>query len=146
MEQKDLYLTRQTLQTDRTFGEITWEQKHLCWTLEDEDRGLHSQMTPEEIKEFKVYGKTAIPAGRYQLELLWSPHFKKQMVHLINVTGYSGVLLHGGNTEADSLGCPLCAFNKYEDQGRIQGSAEAKIFAIVKDQISKGIEMYITIN
>ena len=35
----------------------------LCWTLEDEDRGLRQDMPLAQIKARKVKGATAIPKG-----------------------------------------------------------------------------------
>lgn len=69
-------------------------------TLEDPDRHL-------EAGEVKVDGDTAIPRGRYQLTLTYSNRFRKIMPELLHVPGFSGVRIHGGNTEADTHGCIL---------------------------------------
>jgi hypothetical protein len=68
------------------------------------------------------------------------------MVHIIDVPGFSGVLIHGGTTEKSTLGCVLAAYNKDEAKGTIQGTAAEKIKAIVKEQTALGVEMFITIN
>ena len=57
-----------------THGRLsTDEGGFLCWTLEDTDRGLRQDMPLEEIKRRKVYGQTAIPAGRYPIQMRVSP-------------------------------------------------------------------------
>ena len=141
----EIQLNRQTLQPERTFGELLIG-KHFCWTLEDTDRGLYQDMTPEEIQQFKEYGKTAIPAGRYRITLVYSPKFKRLMPYVNNVTGFSGILLHGGTTEADTLGCPLIAYNKDEKAGKVWKSAEKDFTAIIADAEARGVECYITVN
>ena len=48
-----------------------------CNTLEDTDRGLIKDMQIEEIKNKKVYGKTAIPSGSYEcvyMQCVQEPH------------------------------------------------------------------------
>ena len=69
-------------------------------TLEDTDRQLESGGS-------KVDGDTAIPRGTYTLALTYSNRFRKIMPEILHVPGFCGVRIHGGNTEADTLGCPL---------------------------------------
>jgi hypothetical protein len=75
----------------------------------------------------KIPGKTAIPAGRYRLTVERSPRFSARagqdvfLPRLHDVPGFDGVLIHGGNTAEDSLGCILCGGHRPEP-GVIQGS------------------------
>lgn len=72
----------------------------VCVTCEDADRKL------EKNPNLKVYGKTAIPRGRYKLSIYNSPkHGEVVLVH--DVPGYDYVEIHGGNKAEDSLGCIL---------------------------------------
>jgi hypothetical protein len=96
----DLYLYRDTLAADFTLGELTVDGKHFGFTCEDTDRKL------EDGGE-KVYGKTAIPRGRYKVILSFSPHFDRITPEILDVPGFTGVRIHGGNTNADTFGCPL---------------------------------------
>lgn len=73
----------------------------FCFTLEDEMRELGPH------GEGKVFGATAIPAGTYEVVVTFSPKFKKQLPRLLNVPFFSGILMHSGNTDADTMGCIL---------------------------------------
>lgn len=106
----------------------------LCWTLEDEDRGLTSDMPIEKIKAVKVYGKTAIPKGRYKVELRVSPKFKDRpwckpfgglVPYILDVPGYDGVCMHVGTTPDDTDGCPLVGMVKGSKRGRLYDSTAA---------------------
>ena len=52
-----------------TIGKMYIDGQYLCDTVEDYDRGLKQSMTPQQIAVQKVYGKTAIPTGRYKVTL-----------------------------------------------------------------------------
>ena len=96
--------------------------KPFCDTLEDTDRGLEQAMPLDMIKRIKVKGETAIPTGTYELSMRHiSPKYSRKkafaftggvMPRLLNVPGYEGVLIHSGNTAADSEGCILVGENK----------------------------------
>lgn len=129
----------------------------LCWTLEDEDRGLTSAMPVEKIKAVKVYGKTAIPKGTYKVELAVSPslggksYAKKyggRFPLLQGVPGFSGVLIHPGNTAADTDGCILPGMLQGDKRGRIYDSQRA--YKDLMDfylwpAFERGDDIYITI-
>lgn len=93
-------------------GKLYINGEYFCDTLEDTDRGLDETMTEEEIAEKKIYGQTAIPIGMYRVILDYSPKFKKILPLLLDVKGYSGIRIHSGNTEKDTLGCILVGQNK----------------------------------
>lgn len=88
--------------------------------LEDADRGLTDDMSEEQIKKIKIYGKTAIPTGRYKVEVTYSPKFKRYLPILLNVKGFTGIRIHSGNTHEDTLGCLLVGFNK--EKGKVLNS------------------------
>lgn len=109
-----------------TIGTLYVDGVKFCDTLEDTDRGLDSSMSEANIKHFKVYGKTAIPTGTYKVSMCdVSPKFKSRswakkyggiVPRLVGVNGFSGVLVHPGNSEADTLGCILVGENKVKGQ------------------------------
>lgn len=83
-----------------TLGKMYLDGVLFCQTCEDEERHLDEGGN-------KVYGKTAIPKGRYALTLSFSHKFGKLLPEVLSVPGFSGVRIHGGNKAEDSLGCVL---------------------------------------
>lgn len=83
-----------------TPGELYIDNLRTCFTCEDEDRHLESGGA-------KIYGRTAIPRGAYPLEVSYSHHFQRELPAVLDVPGYSGIRIHGGNRAEDSLGCIL---------------------------------------
>ena len=83
-----------------TPGELYIDNLRTCFTCEDEDRHLESGGA-------KIYGRTAIPRGAYPLEVSYSHHFQRELPAVLDVHGYSGIRIHGGNRAEDSLGCIL---------------------------------------
>lgn len=92
-------------------GKLYINGKYFCDTLEDVDRGLHSAMTEEELKDCKIKGETAIPTGIYKVFITYSPKYKKNMPLISNVPGYSGIRIHSGNSAKDTEGCILVGKN-----------------------------------
>ena len=93
--------------TDKsTIGELYVGMEKVCYTLEDTvcQEGL------------KVYGRTAIPSGRYEVVLNYSNRFQKFLPLLLNVPNFEGVRLHCGNKPEDTSGCILVGKTKNEDQ------------------------------
>lgn len=117
----ELTLKRTARRQSYTIGRLTADGAYLCDTLEDADRGLTQDMDPDRIARLKVKGATAIPAGRYRLTLdVVSPRFKGRswarpyggrVPRLLGVPGFEGVLIHPGNTPADTDGCLLVGRN-----------------------------------
>lgn len=99
-----------------TIGHLYINGEYFSDTLEDVDRGLTNDMSEEQIKKIKVYGKTAIPKGTYKVEVTYSPKFKRYLPILLNVKGFSGIRIHSGNTHEDTLGCLLVGYNKVKGQ------------------------------
>lgn len=87
-------LARIQRDADVTIGKITANKVEM-WACEDAVR-------PE-----KIAGRTAIPAGRYEVRITFSPRFKRMLPLLIGVPGFDGVRIHPGNDADDTEGCIL---------------------------------------
>ena len=107
-----------------TIGKMYINGTYFCDTLEDTDRGLTQEMNLDIIDKTKVYGKTAIPTGRYRVDLTKSKKFGRVLPLLYNVKGFEGIRIHRGNTNEDTLGCILVGQNKAV--GKVINSAMAE--------------------
>ena len=117
---------------DYTIGRLYVDGVYFCDTLEDTDRGLTSAMLLGTIQRLKRPGKTAIPTGTYFVDMKTvSPRFKSRkwakayggrVPRLQGVRGFDGVLIHPGNTAADTDGCILVGKNKVK--GKVVDSVE----------------------
>lgn len=138
-----------------TIGRLFVNGKFLCNTLEDRDRNLYQGMSEEEIRRIKVYGETCVPYGRYRITLhRQSPKYAKKkafqsingyMPYLLNVPGFSGILIHPGNWPTDSAGCILPGENKVK--GAVVNSTMWfwKLYDKMKAADEAGEEIWITI-
>lgn len=129
-----LTLTRYELTPNRTFGKLEAEDGHrLCYTLEDAVREVPGQP----VGNWKVHGKTAIPAGSYKITLENSPRFGLDTLTVNAVPGFTGVRMHAGNTEADTEGCPLLGM-QVTPTG-IMGGTSRPAVALVKEVVRQAI-------
>ena len=101
----ELTLTRNVFGEEATLGGLDLDGAPFCYTLEDQVRVDPDPSTPQ--NEAKVYGKTAIPAGRYKVDFTYSPKFNKIMLAVLDVPGFTGIRIHSGNDADDTLGCIL---------------------------------------
>lgn len=100
-----LTVIRRYKKEDYTIGDLYIDGKWFSNTLEDKVRELNK---PED----KVYGKTAIPEGTYEIKLTYSPRFKRILPEVLDVPLFLGIRIHAGNTAEDSNGCILVGENK----------------------------------
>lgn len=125
-------------------------------TLEDQDRGLKSTMTIEEINKIKVKNDTAIPTGIYNINLdtvssrfsnysryPWAKQFGGKLPRLENVKGYAGVLIHVGNTTRDTEGCILIGRNTIKGKITQSIATFTKLMNILLKYKSEKIELEI---
>lgn len=92
-----LSLNRTYLGQDCTIGTMSVDGVFTCYTCEDTVRPLGD----------KIYGKTAIPAGEYDVVITHSPRFDRDLPLLLRVPGFEGIRIHPGNIPADTDGCIL---------------------------------------
>lgn len=100
-----LVLKRDVFGDTFTLGSLAADGKHLGFTCEDTDRRM-------EDGHEKVKGQTAIPRGKYSVILSFSHRFQRVMPEVLEVPGFTGIRIHGGNTSDDTLGCPLLGIQR----------------------------------
>lgn len=131
----ELVLKRDTFTDDSTIGMLSIDGVFECYTLEDKDRHLENYNTLDELLSHKVQNKTAIPRGRYKLEWRFSPHFNAYTPHLLDVLGFSFVLMHWGNKPEDTDACLLVGQTKDKDFIGHSKDAFNDLMAKIKDEI-----------
>ena len=104
----ELKLYRTERATTYTLGNLYIDNQFVCQILEDA------------VREEKVPGKTAIPAGTYVIDMNfqtakfadrpWATRYGRIVPHLMDVPNFTGILIHPGNTAADTDGCLLPGF------------------------------------
>lgn len=145
-----------------------WNQQEYCVgrifidgvlfgnTLEDTDRNLSDAMDERTIRNRKIMNKTAIPTGRYLVDMRTvSPRFSKypfymdvcegKLPRIKNVKGFDGILIHCGVDHSNTSGCILVGLNK--QVGKLTDGKEifTKIYAEMKKARDRGEAIYITI-
>lgn len=141
----NLLLKRAYKGSSYTIGKLYIDGKYFCDTLEDVDRGLTSFMPLVLISSKKIPGKTAIPTGKYKVNLdVKSPKYSKieyysrlcggYVPRIEDVKGYSGVLIHCGNTAEDTDGCILVGKNKKKGMVLESKATFEKLYAILTKQ------------
>ena len=117
----------------------------ICNTLEDTDRMLDWHMPTTTIKDIKIFGKTAIPTGTYEITYTYSPKFKCNMPLLNNVKGFSAIRIHNGRNENNTDGCILVGNNTIKGQLTESKATFMKLNDIIKQHIKSGDKVFIII-
>ena len=138
-----------------TIGKLYIDGEYFCDTLEDPDRDTNrnGQFDGEEVKK---PGITAIPNGTYKVTLnVKSPKYAKRAAYkrclgylprLLNVPDFDGVLIHIGNTAADTEGCILVGKNK--EVGKVLESTNTFwiLYSILESANNRNEEIAITVH
>lgn len=134
----ELKLNRIFLGSSATIGELYVDGEHIADTLEDRVR-------PEGEK---IYGKTAIPEGTYEMVLSYSPRFKKILPEILNVPNFTGIRIHCGNSSANSSGCILVGTWDGEKEDWVSDSKVAfnKLMSLLQKAADNKEKITITIN
>lgn len=105
-----LRIKRVALKPTYTIGKLYIDGEYFCDTLEDtvRDKNKNGKF---DAGEYKIYGQTAIPYGKYEVKWTYSPKYKRYMPQLMDVPNFSGIRIHSGNTAKDTLGCILVGQN-----------------------------------
>lgn len=128
-----------------TIGNMYVDDTYFCDTLEDADRELTDTMEIDEILKNKLKGITAIPTGKYDVILTFSPRFKRILPLLLNVKGFEGIRIHPGNTAEDTEGCLLVGENKAKGQVLNSRATFEKLMSVLLGCEKKKEKVTITI-
>lgn len=151
----ELILRRISLNDDYTIGHLYIDGEYFCDTLEDRVRDYNKDGDLDDEGERKIYGETAIPYGKYKITLdIQSPKYSSRasymwcsgfLPRLLDVPHFEGILIHAGNTAADSAGCILVGQNKVK--GRVINSMITlkSLYERLKNAADKNEEIWITI-
>ena len=151
----ELKLKRIALRDTYTIGRLYVDNHYFSDTLEDKVRDINKDGDLNDAGEGKVYGKTAIPYGRYEITMkVQSPKYSRRasyawckgyLPRLVNVPHFEGILIHGGNSAEDSFGCLLVGENKVK--GKVINSMETlkRLYRILKSASDSGEKIWITI-
>lgn len=145
----EIRLKRQRRGKNSTLSALSVDGIFRYFVPEDVDRGLRSDMTAAQIKALKVPGKTAIPTGRYKIEITYSPKFKRMLCILIGVTGFSGIRIHPGNFIVQTDGCLMPGTTWWMQQGDFAVGNSRNACADLQHDIAAAIllgeEIWITV-
>jgi len=144
----ELTLNRKLKLENKTIGELLVNNKKFCDTLEDKVRLSWSLLPFRQLLGVKIWGKTAIPEGRYEIVITYSERFKRRLPLLLKVPQFESIRIHGGNTELDTEGCLL--IGKLDTKTNTIYGAKSlglldKLMAIL-EPASKTGKIFITIN
>lgn len=130
----------------RTRGSLFRDGDLWMHILEDEVR-RDDPSTPRD-EGAKIKKLSAIPAGRYEIKLTWSPKYGRFMPEIVGVPDYSGIRIHSGHNEKDTEGCLLTA-GGFDTNGDIIGGTSKphqKLFEeAVIPWLEAGNRVFITI-
>jgi len=110
-----LKLIRTDKTENSTIGELFIDDKFECFILEDKDRGLKKDDPISVIQQNKIFGKTAIPKGTYDVVISFSNRFQTYLPLIVNVPGFEGIRIHPGNKPEDTEGCQLPGVSRTKD-------------------------------
>lgn len=134
-----LILQRKPSEADFMHGDLYDSRGNwLCRTLEDE------------LREVKVAGETAIPAGEYEIKFRPKGesrldasydarfNFYQGQLWLQDVPNFTYVYLHCGNTDDHTDGCPLLGLTRYETSIGRSRDAYRKVYPLIADALNRG--------
>ena len=149
---KDKYTIGHLYRKDKENGQLVW----LADTIEDRDRGLDQSMSEANIAKIKVKHQTAIPTGKYEIDMnTVSGTFSKKPLYkdfcggkvprLKYVKGFSGILIHSGTDQDSSSGCIIVGQNKVVGKVINSWATFKRVYSLLKAAANKGERITLTI-
>jgi hypothetical protein len=129
----ELLLERDIKLPTRTLGKLSINGVHECFICEDA------------VRDSKIHGQTAIPAGRYEVIITLSNRFKRELPILLNVPNYEGVRIHSGNHEGHTEGCLLPGKTRNDTGVFSSVLATNNLILKIRTALNEGRKVFITI-
>jgi hypothetical protein len=131
----ELRLDRTFYSIHSTIGVLYVDDVIECLTLEDVARA----------EGVKIPNETCIPPGRYRIVVNWSPKHKCSMPYLVDVPGFSFIMIHQGNYPENTSGCLLVGTEKAPDKVLHSDDAFNKLIPKLKAAQDAGEQIWITV-
>ena len=144
----EIEVIRRHFKDTYTIGRMLLDKTYFCDVLEDKVRDLkdinHDGDFDEE-GEGKIYGETAVPCGRYEVIVSYSPKFMRRLPLLLDVEGFTYIRIHTGSTAKNTEGCILVGKNT--KPGRLENGPyfETLLVQKIDEEAKKGKQSFITI-
>lgn len=128
VKHNDIFWNKRVSNTDNSsLGILHLNKKPFGFVIEDEPRVT------------KVVGETRIPAGKYKLVIQKAstpktleyrakyPWFKNH-IELQNVPNFTGIYVHVGNRQADTMGCQVIGIDATTVNGEFENKNSTVLF------------------
>lgn len=144
----EIELIRKFFKDTYTIGKLYIDGIFFADTLEDPIRDLKDLNHDGDFNdpgEGKIYGETAIPCGRYQVIVSYSPKFEKRLPELLKVPGFMNIRIHAGANAKHTEGCILVGENK--EKGRLVNGPyyQTQLVQMIDDSFENNETCFITI-
>ena len=93
-----IQVLRQIFDDECSIGTMSVDGEFECYTLEPMTRAPDAE---------KIFGKTAIPYGTYNVTITFSGHFQRDMPLVNDVPNFDEIRIHPGNVPSNTEGCCL---------------------------------------
>lgn len=139
----ELLVHREISNTACTPGDMSVDGAYYSRTLEPIVREIPGMA----VEKWKIWGRTAIPVGRYRVLMEFSPKFNRNMPHLQAVPGFSDIMIHPLNYPQETHGCIGVGQSMNQDQTALVSSRAAFSPLLVKiiNCLENGDECWITV-
>lgn len=117
-----------------TMGRLYIDGVFACHSLEDQIR----EVKGAPVSDWKIPGKTAIPAGTYRVTLDYSPRFGVDTPTLHGVPGFQYIRMHAGNVQTDTEGCILLGMQATETT--LIGGTSRPAVRLIKQELLEATE------
>lgn len=130
--QDTMLIEREWFTDKSTIGTLSFDGEFFCFTLEDTCRRK------------KIYGKTAIPSGRYEVIIDFSKRHQREMPLIVGVPGFDGIRFDIANKADEVLGCVAVGFKRGVDEIYESRKAHESFMAELRKRLAKG-KVYLSV-